>query len=412
MLKLTMTFNELKNIKIKNSGGIFKFENYKIYVIPRNKLGFGISPLIDKVIDSKIKLSDSCISSRGRSISDDYIKYTLKKPNTLLLFVTKTLEHKKRVWKTERFDKSLRETLKTLDLGIMDNAKYFNEIRKQLKLRPIIPMSLKRNPERYRGETLDALAEHLSPDSTRSSGSSRRSSSSRSSHTGGNYEEMSIFQENLVSYMFINRDHELDYTIDLVCTTKILGFDPNHETMPEYKFPWATFLLYVFLKSVGKRGINLYNYASGEGNIGYYKRFLFNLGDKPCESCDMTYKASQAIAFNLLEGPSADEKRKLSELVDCLPSDYKKNFGYKMKICDTKSAGNKRGLIELEKYLDAKWGTTFNLDDFVVSKSNIKTHKPLTSHKSLTKFSSASTFFSSSVLKKLTKKTRKKAHSI
>ena len=54
-------------------------------------------------------------------------------------------------------------------------------------------------------------------------------------------------------------------------------------------------------------------------------------------------------------------------------------------------------------------GTTFNL---VVSKSNIKTHKPLTPHKSLTKFSSASTFFSSSVLKKLTKKTRKKAHSI
>ena len=35
MLKLTMTFNELKNIKIKNSGGIFKFENYsdtKIFV--------------------------------------------------------------------------------------------------------------------------------------------------------------------------------------------------------------------------------------------------------------------------------------------------------------------------------------------------------------------------------------------
>ena len=75
-----MTFNNLKNIRIKTSGGIFKFENYKIYVIPRNKLGFGISPLIDKVIDSKIKLSDSCISSRGRSISDDYIKYTLKKP--------------------------------------------------------------------------------------------------------------------------------------------------------------------------------------------------------------------------------------------------------------------------------------------------------------------------------------------
>ena len=179
MLKLTMTFNELKNIRIKNSGGIFKFENYKIYVIPRNKLGFGISPLIDKVIDSKIKLSDSCISSRGRSISDDYIKYTLRKPNTLLLFVTKTLEHKKRVWKNERFDKSLRETLKTLDLGIMDNAKYFNEIRKQLKLRPIIPMSLKRNPERYRRETIDALAEHLSPDSTRSS----RSSSSSNRHT-------------------------------------------------------------------------------------------------------------------------------------------------------------------------------------------------------------------------------------
>ena len=88
MLKLTMTFNELKNIKIKNSGGIFKFENYKIYVIPRNKLGFGISPLIDKVIDSKIKLSDSCISSRGRSISDDYIN-TLRKPNTLLLFISK-----------------------------------------------------------------------------------------------------------------------------------------------------------------------------------------------------------------------------------------------------------------------------------------------------------------------------------
>ena len=48
-----------------------------------------------------------------------------------------------------------------------------------------------------------------------------------------------------------------------------------------------------------------------------------------------------------------------------------------MKICDTKSDAIKRGLIELEKYLDAKWSTTFNLDDFVVSKSNIKTHKPI-----------------------------------
>ena len=73
-----------------------------------------------------------------------------------------------------------------------------------------------------------------------------------------------------------------------------------------------------------EKGINLYNYASGGGNIGYYKRFLFNLGDKPCESCDMTYKVSQAIPFNLLEGPTDDEKRHLSELVDCLPSDYKK----------------------------------------------------------------------------------------
>ena len=209
--------------------------------------------------------------------------------------------------------------------------------------------------------------------------------------------------------MFINRDTELDYTIDLVCTTKMLGFDPNHARMPEYKFPWATFILFVFLKSVGKRGINLYNYASGEGNIGYYKRFLFNLGDKQCESCDMTFRASQAIPFNLIKGPNDDEKRQLSELIDCLPSDYKKSFGYKMKICDTKSDVNKRGLIELEKYLDAKWRTTFNLDDFVVSKSNIKTHKPLTSHKSLTKKSSPSTFFSSS---KLSKKTRKKPHSI
>ena len=403
-----MTFNNLKNIRIKTSGGIFKFENYKIYVIPRNKLGFGISPLIDKVIDSKIKLSDSCISSRGRSISDDYIKYTLKKPNTVLFFVTKTLEHKKRVWKTERFDKTLRETLKTLDLEVMDNAKYFNEIRKQLKLRPIIPMSLKRNPEKYRDETLGALEKYLSPELSSSSKSSGSSGSS-GSLTGGNYEEMSIFQENLVSYMFINRDTELDYTIDLVCTTKMLGFDPNHARMPEYKFPWATFLLFVFLKSVGKRGINLYNYASGEGNIGYYKRFLFNLGDKQCESCDITFRASQAIPFNLIEGPNDDEKRQLSELIDCLPSDYKKSFGYKMKICDTKSDVNKRGLIELEKYLDAKWRTTFNLDDFVVSKSNIKTHKPLTSHKSLTKKSSPSTFFSSS---KLSKKTRKKPHSI
>ena len=66
------------------------------------------------------------------SISDDYIKYTLRKPNTLLLFVTKTLEHKKRVWKNERFDKSLRETLKTLDFREIDNAKYFNEIENNL----------------------------------------------------------------------------------------------------------------------------------------------------------------------------------------------------------------------------------------------------------------------------------------
>lgn len=391
-----MSFDKLKNIRLKSSGVIFKFGNYKIYVIPRNKLRFGISSLIDRVLNGKIKLSDSCISSRGRSITDDYIKYTLKKPNTFLFFVSKTLQHKKSIWKNERLDKTLRETLDTLDLGNIDNIKYFNEIRKQLKLRPIIPMSLKRNPEKFRVETLDSLSKYLT-------------SSNSNSHTGGSFEEMTIYIENLISYMFINKDNETDYTIDLVCSTKILGFDPNHAKMPEYKFPWASFILFIFLKSMEKHGINLYIFASGEGNIGYYKRFLFNLGNKKCESMDLTYKASQEIPFNLVEGPNADQKRQFSELIDSLPSNYKTSFGYKMKLCDVKSDTNKMGIMELEKYLDMKWKATFNLKDLVLSKSYIKTRKSLSSYRSLTRFSSSSM---DSSFSKLTKKRKSKAKSI
>ena len=76
--------------------------------------------------------------------------------------------------------------------------------------------------------------------------------------------------------MFINRDSETDYTADHF--TKMFGFDPPCNSL---NINFLGQLSFIFLKSVGKRGINLYNYASGEGNIGYYKRFLFNLGDKP-----------------------------------------------------------------------------------------------------------------------------------
>ena len=352
-----MAFSELKKIKFR-SGEICYFNEYTIYFIPVEKLAYGISPIIDKYLDKELKMNDHCITKKGKvAITDKYIDSLYGKKNTILFLVTKTIEKKESVWEDEQLDRSLITKLETLDL--VENYKIFNKIRSQLSLRPLLPMSLKRNVEKHRAETIQAIEKKM------------RNSS------GGGFKEATTYHENIISFMFIEKKIEHEYYINLVCTTKSFNFDRENIRSKEYKFPWGTFLLYVLIKSFGSKKINLYNDASGLGILHYHKRFLFNLGNERCHKEDPIYQKSLEIPFEIITPPTESSNRAFSELIDSLPEEYKTRSGYRMKICDIQSDVNVAKINDLERYLELKFNETFNLSKVKVTTNLIPKPKKL-----------------------------------
>ena len=356
-----MSFDKIKNIRYSIGGNIYKIGNYKVYIIPSEKLRYNISSLIDRILNGTINLSDVCrLETRKNVINEKYIRSYLTEPDTIFMFVSKTIEKNEKKWHDEVIDTRLIEQLKSLP--IIENDKYINRLRTQVGLRPIMKMTLKKDPDRYLSELLTKMGEIELE--------SRTSTSRR--HNGGAYKNITLYYENLISFMFLKKTKVKSYYCVIRCSTKMFGFDPNHKKTNEYKFPWATFLLYIFIKSMGKKEINIYNEASNIGNIGYHKRFLFNLGDKPCETPDDIYNQSLLIPHNILRGPSTEETQMLDTLVKSLPKSYKRKNGYRMKLCNIQNAINIAKLHELEEYLGRKWYQTMGNDDMELIKTQIR----------------------------------------
>lgn len=344
-----MRFEILKKIRY-NFGEIYKFQNYSIYLIPIEKLSYGISPIIDKLLNKEIDITDHCRTDKGRSINSKYASSLLKKKDITIFIVTKTIDKEEEIW----FNEALNDTLilKVTKLNLLENDKFFNMIRKQLNLRPIIKLLLSKNPEKYRLETISSLKKNIE--------------ASKNQQTGGYFKKKITKQENIISFMFIEKKTSIEYYINLVCTTKLFHFDPIKR--PEYNFPWGTFLLFILLKSFGTKKINLYNDASRKDVIHYHKRFLFNLGNKRCHLEDLIYNTSSDIDYNIIHGYNSINKEKLNELIKSLPSNYRTNSGYRMKICDIQNTVNLAKINEIEKYLELKWSQTFNIDNLSIKK--------------------------------------------
>ena len=68
------TQNRTEALRLGN-GNIYTFNNYKIYLIPGNKLKLGISPLIDQFINKELDLSIHCKTGVGDIITNKYMKY-------------------------------------------------------------------------------------------------------------------------------------------------------------------------------------------------------------------------------------------------------------------------------------------------------------------------------------------------
>lgn len=366
-----MGFNELKKIRF-SKGEIFSFNDYKIYMIPSNKLGLGISPVIDKFINKEILLSDNCKSEKGRSINEKYIQNILTKKNAILFFLTKTIKFNKDRWVDEPFNNSLIRKIESMDLT--GNTNFFNKVRTQLSLRPLMKMMLNRNPEKYRGETIDAIRKQIDSLKTNEGIHTKKSKlkKRKSRSSGGHFVEDTEHVENLISFMFIEKKSIKDYYINVVCTTKLFSFDPNYRSLEEYKFPWGTFFLYIFVKSLGEQHLNLYNDSSNKSVIFYHKRFLFNLGKKMCGNSDELYDKSLAIPFDVVRGPNDSSKRLLSELIDSLPDDYGTKSGYRMKVCDIQNSVNIAKINDVERYLSNKWDATFKLSRLFVTKTLLR----------------------------------------
>ena len=262
-------------------------------------------------------------------------------------------------------------------LDVSKNFQYLNKLRNQLGLKILPPgfISMKGSHDKKIIETIEAIRSQMS----------RRSKSRSREASGGDFLEKDLYDENVISFMFIEKQTDLDYYIKIRCTNSLIDFDD--EDLPEYKFPWATFLLYIFLKSMGNKHINLYNDASQENVIYYHKRFLYNLGNKKCSKPDDIYERSIAIPFDIMRGPDPANKKLLAELIESLPKSYKTNSGFRMKVCDIQDRINMANISEIEKYLEMKWSKTINLPSIKINAKKLKKVKvnSITRARSLTK---------------------------
>ena len=401
-----MSFNSLKNLRVQ-TGNVYSFDNYKIYMIPSNKLRFGISPLLDKFINKDLNLSIYCKTGSGESISNKYIYEILRKKKTMLFFVTQTIIRDTDIWEDEKLNEDLIEKLQSMDLT--KNVTYFNKLRHQLKLPPLTHMAIKLSKKPL-PETIDKIRKQI-PKRSRSSSSNSSGSSRKSKRPakGGGFVTKSVTDEHLLSFMFIEKQTPDDYYIKVRCTTKIIDFA---EDLPEYNFPWATYFLYIFLKSLGNKRVNIYNDASSEDVIYYHKRFLFNLGKKKCSEPDELYDTSLAIPFNILRGPDSTNKRLLKELIESLPASYKKKSGFRMKICDISNGINIANIDKVEEYLKNKWDITFNLPRLSISKKSIRGRSGLSEIPTSKRRHSLSKFSKSNSTKKSKKISRRHSYTL
>lgn len=357
-----MSFNTLKNFRVQN-GNVYSFDNYKIYMIPSNKLKLGISPLIDKFINKELELFYACKSGSSEKIGNKYIYKILKKKETIIFFATQTIISLTDIWEDETLNEDLIEKLQSMNMNILDNLRYLNGLRKQL--------GLKRMPPSVGKLTLPGTIKQIKQqinEKSRDSGDNSRKSKNTSK--GGGFIKKYVTDEHIRSFMFIEKQTPNDYYIHVECTDKIIDFANNN--LPEYKFPWATYFLYIFLKSLGDKRVNIYNHAASKDVIYYHKRFLFNIGNKKCSEQEEFYNKSLAIPFNILKGPDKTNENLLKELIESLPDDYETSSGYGMKMCDIQDDINIAKIDNVEAYLKHKWDTTFNLPRLSISKKSIR----------------------------------------
>ena len=397
-----MSFKSLKALRLGN-GNIYTFNNYKIYLIPGNKLKLGISPLIDQFINKELDLSIHCKTGVGDIITNKYIYEILKKKKTILFFATKTITKDTELWEDEKIDENLIKKLNSMNLE--KNLPFFNKVRNQIGLKPVTIMAIKLS-KKLLPNTIKKIEEEINK-KNKSYSRSRKSNNSKNlnnsnSVKGGGFITKSISKENLISFMFIEKQTNLDYYIKVRCTSKIIDFE---EDLPEYKFPWSTYFLYIFLKSLGNRNINIYNDASSEKVIYYHKRFLFNLGNKKCDESDEIYDKSLEIPFDILRGPDSRNKKLLEDLIKSLPDSYETKSGFRMKLCNIKDRLNLVKIDEIEQYLESKWDKTFNLDEVELSKKSLKSRKtPSSRRRSFTIFSNSDSRSSPKKSKKLSRR--------
>ena len=157
-----------------------------------------------------------------------------------------------------------------------------------------------------------------------------------------------------MSFTFINKKSPNEYYIHAICTNKHNDYEKN---IKETKLPWAQYSFYCLLKQIkdSNKTVNIFNHAGSKSVSYYHKRFLFNLGKESCDQNNEVYEDSKLIDFDLLKGPSPNEKEKFTKLLENLPEGFETSSGYSMKICDSKFVE----LKNLEKYLLSKWNNVF-----------------------------------------------------
>lgn len=341
-------FTKLAKLKI-DGGNIYSFGDYKIYMIPSTKLQLGISPLIDSVINKDLDLSIYCKRSTT-SISKNYIYEILTKDEFYMFFLTKNITEKQSQWVNEDITPALIDKIKALDLSNIDDIMFVNGILKQIGEPSMAPAvkNFKFLHDKEKAKIIAKLEPML---------------------IGGAFQEKLVNNETLLSFMFISKTGPNDYYINVRCSNP---FTPQEK---EYKFPWSTYFLYIFLKSMGNRSINLYNHASNKSVTYYHKRFLFNLGKKNCDESNDIYNASNTIPFDILNGPNTISKAQFTTLLDSLPDDYEVSSGFKMKFCDSLNPDNVTKINNLGKYLEKKWYETIAIDDIEILTNTIITKR-------------------------------------
>ena len=124
-----MSFNKIKALRVAGSN-IYKFDDYTLYMISPKKMTYGISPVLDKIIDKEYSFYQ-CKRADG-GIKDDYIYKIFQKESTYMFFVTKTITNNRNIWEDEKLDSSLINKLEKLEFN-KENVHYLRMlIMKQL----------------------------------------------------------------------------------------------------------------------------------------------------------------------------------------------------------------------------------------------------------------------------------------